>query len=144
MYKFSSVMINKNARRNKHSKRIYNISNAIQKSVIDKNIIVYRESHLDFLQSNNTTMQEVEVGDLLKEKGFMSTFLYRPKMVFNGKVRLKIKVPRGTHGAYINEISCIHKWENEMLFDKGMRLRVTNKNINKGILLLDVILEEKE
>ena len=81
-YRHSSDKINKAVRENKDSKDIYNISNVIQRAVVDKNIVVYRESHINFLKTNGTTIEKVKVGDLLIDDGFMSTFLYRPKMVF--------------------------------------------------------------
>ena len=73
------------------------------------------------------------------ETGFMSSFLYRPKRIFKGKVRLKINVPVGTYGAYINEILFIYKWERELLFDRGTVLKVIGKSFDKGILLLEVV-----
>ncbi|MCI7179002.1 MAG: hypothetical protein MSA26_00075 [Lachnospiraceae bacterium] len=138
-YKLSSKKINNDARNNIKNIDVDNISKALKKATIDKNITVYREAHIKLLESNNTTIQKVSVGDVLIETGFMSSFLYRPKRIFKGKVRLKINVPVGTYGAYINEILFIYKWERELLFDRGTVLKVIGKSFDKGILLLEVV-----
>ena len=138
-YKLSSKKINNDARNNIKNIDVDNISKALKKATIDKNITVYREAHIKLLESNNTTMQKVSVGDVLIETGFMSSFLYCPKRIFKGKVRLKINVPAGTNGAYINQILFIYKWEMELLLDRGTALKVIGKTFDKGILSLEVV-----
>ena len=138
-YKRSSKKINCDARAATPNLDVDNISKALEKSIVGKDIIVYRESHIKFLQSNNTTMDKVSIGDKLIETGFMSTFLYRPKWAFKGKVRLKIYVPARTQGAYINQISNLYKWECEILFNRNMVLEVKDKYWEKNRVVLEVL-----
>lgn len=137
-YKFDSRRINKRTRSGDIDLEIEAISCAIKKSVIDRNIVVWRESHINFLESNNKNVDAICIGDVLVENGFMSTFLYRPAFTAKGRIRLKILVSKGTYGAYVNNISWYHKWEYEMLFDRNSVLEVKNIAYQKYSILLEV------
>lgn len=139
-YKFDSKRINKKTREGVVDEEVVAISSAIRKSVVDRNIVVWRESHVKFLESNDKTIDTVCVGDRLLEKGFMSTFLYRPIWACKGKVRLKIYIPKGTKGAYINRIICWHRWEHEMLFDRNSLLEVKKISVDKKRIVMEMIM----
>lgn len=120
---------------------IENISSAIHKSVIDKNIICTRNASMKFIVNNDITIDSIELGVTLVEKGFMSTYLFKPKSRFTSKLVLIINVPAGTCGAYINNILpwwSFNRSEYEILFDCGTKLKVLGKKETKGRILLEV------
>ena len=104
IYRISSKRINSYARKDIDNNFVEIISNALKKSFINHEIVVKRETNKLFLESNRKDFNNVKINDVLIEKGFTSTFLYKPKWVCKGKVRLKIKVPKGINGAYINPL----------------------------------------
>lgn len=120
---------------------VTNISNAINKSIINKDIVCIRNSSVKFLEANGFTIDSVESGITLIEKGFMSTYLYKPKCRFTAKLVLIIRVPKGARGAYINNI--LPWWsgnqsEHEMIFNKNSKLKVLEKRIQKKRVYLEV------
>ena len=145
IFNFSTYKMINSALRNSNVLRwhddIENISNAIHKSVIDKNIICIRNASMKFIENNGMTIDSMEQGMTLVEKGFMSTYLFKPKCRFTSKLVLIIHVPAGTCGAYVNNI--LPWWsgnrsEYEILFDYGTKLKVLGKKEIKGRILLEV------
>ena len=114
---------------------IINISSAIEKSIVDRDIVCLRNSSVKFLQANGYTIETLSPGSILVEKGFMSTYLFKPKIRCTSKLVLVINVPKGTRGAYINNILpwwSGNKSEYELLFDKNTKLKVLEKSILKN------------
>ena len=99
------------------------ISSALAKSTINTNIVCYRETSAHFLRANKTDAESIQKGDVLIEKGFFSTYSYRPPFKY-AQIHLIILVPRGSTGAYINAISPFFRFEQEFLFKDGTRLEV--------------------
>lgn len=81
MYRISSKRINSYARKDIDNNLVEIISNALKKSVINHEIVVKRETNKLFLEANRTYFNNVKINDVLIEKGFTSTFLYKPKWV---------------------------------------------------------------
>lgn len=91
------------------------ICHALSNTAIDSNIVCFRETNKQFLSANGFDVSSIKTGDILIEKGFLSTFANRPFFT-RGKIRLMIMVPSGTKGAYINSVSIGNRWEQEFLF----------------------------
>lgn len=120
---------------------INNISAAIKKSTIDQDIICIRNSSVKFLEFNGYTINSISKGDILVEKGFMSTYLFKPISRCTTKLVLIIRVPKGTHGAYINNILpwwSGNKSEYEIIFDKDTKLQVIDKKAIRNRIYLEV------
>lgn len=120
---------------------IENISSAIDKSIIDRDIVCIRNSSVKFLEANGFTTESIVPNAILTEKGFMSTYLFKPKWRFTAKIVLIVKVRKGTRGAYINNILpwwSGNKSEYEMLFNKNTRLKVVEKRTCKKRVYLEV------
>jgi hypothetical protein len=80
------------------------------------------------------------VGKVVEDKGFMSTSMLKNSS-FNGDVKMKINVPKGTNGAYVGEISHYPN-EAELLLDKGQKMIITEASedsIGRLILTCDVL-----
>lgn len=142
-YKRDGQKINAMCRAGETSFYIDNISSAIKKSIIDENIIVTRETSIKFLEANSKSIMDIKVGDILKENGFTSTYLFSPILskVFKGRIHLIIKIPKNTFGAYINYILpfSLYKFENELLLDRGAIFRVENSYFKNNRLFLEVL-----
>ena len=142
-------LINSALRKNKEERYqndIANISRAVYKSTIDKDIECIRNSSVQFLEDNGFTAETVSVNDILVEKGFMSTYLFKPNLRYSAKIILIIRVHKGTHGAYINNILPLsgNKSEYEMLFNKNTKLKVLEKRRYKKRLELVVEMLQDE
>ncbi len=138
-YRAFSRKINKDARNNNDNAIVEIISKALKRSFINQEIVVKRETNKDFLSTNGTNFDDVKKDDILIEKGFTSTFLYQPKWIFKGTVRLKIRVPKGINGAYINPIFLGFQFEHELLLNKNMKYLVEDKRYEGKILYLDLL-----
>lgn len=62
------------------------------------------------------------IGKTITDKGFVSTSI-SPGTAFSGGIRLNIKVPEGTPGAYVKSIS-LHSSENEFILAAGTKFIV--------------------
>lgn len=125
----------------RYQKDIKNISSAIDKSIIDKDIVCIRNSSVKFLEANGFTIESIIPNAILTEKGFMSTYLFKPRWRFTAKIVLIIKVLKGARGAYINNILpwwSGNKSEYEMLFNKNTKLKVIGKRTCKKRVYLEV------
>ena len=94
-YKRDGQKINAMCRVGETSFYIDNISSAIKKSIIDDNIIVSRETSVKFLEAISKSIMDIKVvGDILKENGFTSTYLFSPILlkVFKGRIHLIIRL----------------------------------------------------
>lgn len=93
--------------------------------------MVHRGTSCDFLDKYRNSPENVLIGKLLPERGFMSTSL-NEKDHFGGEVILHIHVPKGAQGAYIGSISNKKDIESEVLFDCGQMLRITGAKKNEN------------
>lgn len=114
------------------------IENALNKSVLDRNIILYRNTNEDFLKANDRTIETLKVNDVLIDKGFMSTSLYQYKLRFKSKVLFIIRCPKGTKGGYMDHL-CISWREREILLNRDSILivRKISKEDNRLIVVAD-------
>lgn len=62
------------------------------------------------------------VGKVFTDYGFMSTSLDRNSVLGNKDMLLEIDVPKGAHGAYVGYISSAGHYESEVLFDAVQRM----------------------
>lgn len=105
----------------KHCKSLHE---ALNKSIIDRNIIVYRGMSRAALGPYASLNPKQLVGKVIKDKGFMSTTLLT-NAIPNDDIVLTIKVPNGTSGAPVSIISS-HKSETEVLLNKGQQMVITH------------------
>ena len=141
----------------KYSKCVENISNALQKSEAPMDMLVYRGSGTECLKNmmdketyntllntrdnNKKTelLQKNIVGSILQDEGFMSTSVNK-NSAFSGDLRLEIKIDKGTKGGgFVKSISAYTN-EEEYLLDKGTHLLIEGvRTGEKG----EVIIEAK-
>ena len=86
---------------------------------------VYRGTSSKALGALRMLPDSLLVGKVISDRGFMSTSLEQ-STAFDGEVLLEIDVPKGAHGAYVGDISALGHQENEVLFDMGQKMRITN------------------
>lgn len=103
-------------------------------SEIDENIIVYR---LD-----NRDPDEISEGKIIKWNGFLSTGLIKERLLNNkefnmGNILLRILVPKGVHGLYLEFISHRHE-EQEMLFPWNSRMEIIKVTGNGKLIEVTV------
>ena len=141
----------------KYSKCVENISNALQKSEAPMDMLVYRGSGTECLknmmdkETYNTLLNTRDndkktellkkniVGSILQDEGFMSTSVNK-NSAFSGDLRLEIKIDKGTKGGgFVKSISAYTN-EEEYLLDKGTHLLIEGvRTGEKG----EVIIEAK-
>ena len=140
LYKLSKHVaskVNHNLRNDIYDQRGKIIEKALAKSIIDKDLILLRNTNNDFLKANGKTIETLQINDLLIEKGFMSTSLYKSKFSFKGKILLRIKCPTGTQGAYIDKC-CVISWgEKEILINRNMKIRIENIERKSSQTIID-------
>lgn len=130
--------------------RISLIDNAINKTFVTNNIIVYRWMEFTaFCQLTKCWSGKVQIGDILRDNAYLSTSLLYDKIPStiddredSKLVLLIIRIPKGAKGAFIAEISVVGA-ECEFLLGRGQNLKVSKVIYNKGnnvILLCDVLL----
>ncbi|WP_159434103.1 ADP-ribosyltransferase [Clostridium grantii] len=101
------------------------LSTAVRKSMVPDDITVYRGVGNDAL-GHLANLQDYElIGKKKVEMGFMSTSLRKGKE-FKSDMIYEIKVPKGSSGAYIRDISPFSNTEDEVLFDKMSLLEIEN------------------
>ena len=141
----------------KYSKCVENISNALQKSEAPMDMLVYRGSGTECLknmmdkETYNTLLNTRDndkktellkkniVGSILQDEGSMSTTVNK-NSAFSGDLRLEIKIDKGTKGGgFVKSISAYTN-EEEYLLDKGTHLLIEGvRTGEKG----EVIIEAK-
>lgn len=105
--------------------RAVHIHQALQRSCIPHECTVYRGASLSALGDFQSLSDEQLVGNILIDRGFMSTSLNSGD-AFGGDVRLEITVPQGAQGAYVGYLSQCGHYESEVLFDRRQRMEITN------------------
>lgn len=71
------------------------------------------------------------VGRVISDRGFMSTSLER-NSAFGKGMLLEIEVPKGSHGAYVGDISAAGHYESEVLFDAGQKMRIISVRYDRN------------
>ena len=97
------------------------ISGAINKHTLSQPIICYRGSAVDMTEG-------FQIGDTIISDQFISTSLVESK-AFAYRYKYTIYVPKGTRGAYIEEISCFPK-QREFLIDRNTKFRLLSEYNN--------------
>lgn len=98
------------------------ISEALQKSTINEDIVVFRTCSEDYFK-------EYEIGECFQIDQFLSTSITRIGPFARG-INYKIYINKNTSGcAFINQLS-YYKKQKELLIDKGMFLRVLSRKRN--------------
>lgn len=107
------------------------LESALLMGCLPENIIVSRNTCIDFLSSNGystiqSLVQDYEIGNPIRlvERGFMSTSLHNKRWQKLSKVRLIIKAPQGCHCGYIFTRSPFTAQERELLFAPGYSMAV--------------------
>lgn len=110
-------------------KRIKNIKSAIDKFELNDNIQVLRVSNADFYKN-------LKVGDIFKDKAFVSTTTDQSRVDSDAIAQMIIDVPKGTgRGAWVTPIAQ-NKKENEFLLNSDQEYEVYEKEIWNGIVYL--------
>lgn len=99
-----------------------NISNALKKANVPEDLVVYRGASKRALGEFKNSLKEDMVGKVIEDKGFMSTSMLE-KSSFKGDVKIIINFPKGTNGAYVDEIS--YYPEAKMLLDERQKMNTT-------------------
>jgi hypothetical protein len=105
------------------------ISSALNKSRIKRDVIAYRNLDVDLYSG-------FEVNDLVIEEQFISTSVSK-RAALEKPYKVVIYIPKGSRGAYIEDISKYPK-QRELLLDKGTIFRVISKKEN--VIELQVII----
>ena len=105
------------------------ISSALNKSRIKRDVIAYRNLDVDLYSG-------FEVNDLIIEEQFISTSVSK-RAALEKPYKVVIYIPKGSRGAYIEDISKYPK-QRELLLDKGTIFRVISKKEN--VIELQVII----
>lgn len=121
-----------------NAKRVEQITEALNKTSVPDDIIVYRGVGRDALGEYKDLSPKQLIGKKLEDRGFMSTSI-DPEGAFHTKVTYVIKVPKGTSGAYISNISQYGEKEAELLLNRGQKMMILDA-VQKG-KRLEVICE---
>ncbi|MEK5214655.1 MULTISPECIES: ADP-ribosyltransferase [Psychrobacillus] len=111
-----------------NSGEIKSLDQFLQGHRVNENIIVYRTINFNPFKKKRKFI----------EKGYMSTSLLNnsPAHVFNYKYRLKIYVPKGTNGFYVNFISC-RPGEFEFLLKRNTTLHFIKESKIENLNLIE-------
>lgn len=114
------------------------IHRALVSASIPSTCTVYRGVSSKALGMLRVLPDNMLVGKVISDKGFMSTSLERNSAFSNGML-LEIEVPKGSHGAYVGNISAAGHYESEVLFDAGQKMRITGiKHDTNGRRIISV------
>lgn len=136
LFKSYASKINNDLRNDIKNNNADLISEAIKLSTINKDIILLRNTNNRFLEANNKNIYTIKKGDILLEKGLMSTSLIKKTWAFKGKILLRIKCPKGVNGAYLDKC-CLSWGEKEILLDKNTKLQIDNVIHNKKQIIIE-------
>lgn len=129
--------LNGDLRNNKNRNDAAIIRKALKKSVIDRNLILLRNTDYKIFENNNLSPENISVGDILIDKAFLSTSLYQTKIRFKNKVLFKINCPIGTQGGYMDKFGI--SWnEREILLNGPCKLIVKKVEHTDKQLILEV------
>lgn len=121
------------------------LEKALAKGVINEDLILYRKTIPEYMgifsKNDRISYRDIErlIGLKIINKGFTSTSL-NPFDYPGRNIFMKIKVPKGYHGAmYIKNIAKDkYKYQEEVLFTKGLSYKVTGVKMENNIYYLDV------
>jgi hypothetical protein len=88
---------------------------------IPQHVLTSRGTNLRAFGIANGAELHALVGKTVQDKGFTSTSYSQRSFV--GEVKMKIEVPKGTHGAFVSAVS-EHENENELLLAAGTKFRI--------------------
>ena len=94
-------------------------------------------------QSRIQDMLGLRVGDILHDYGFMSTALGNVPGSFAGPVWMRIRVPAGSQGGYLGQLSGLQDGEREYLLQAGSSLRVEAIHEWQGKYIMDATLVDQ-
>ena len=119
------------------AQKIKNIESAIEKSVIQEDIIVWRGANFrDFKNGELLKSLPIEDWDTydISDGAFVSTSLLKKGAYNNGKeIMLEIHVPAGSHGIYLEDVSLAKgKGEYEMLLPSNSIFAIESVEVRDG------------
>ena len=97
------------------------ISNALKKNKLQHDVIAYRGSEVD-------PSEGIDINGLFRAKQFYSTSVLEGRS-FGYKYKIEIYVKRGSHAAYIENLSA-YKKQRELLLDRDCIFRVLSRQGN--------------
>ncbi|WMR16104.1 ADP-ribosyltransferase (plasmid) [Bacillus thuringiensis serovar tenebrionis] len=112
--------------------KIKNISEALKKKPISENITVYRYcGMMEFGYQISDPLPSVKdfeekfLNIIKEEKGYMSTSISSDATPFGTRrIIMRLQVPKGSAGAYVNGLDGFKTSEKEMLLDKGSKYHI--------------------
>lgn len=121
---------------------VKNMTSAIDKSVIDFDFWTQRgTSAVNFphmkvnAYTDEATLQSL-VGSVFKDQAFVSTGAAKNTGFASHNIILNIYCPKGTKGAYVDNIS-MFKGENELILQRGYSYKVTKVEKKNGKIYMD-------
>lgn len=117
---------------------------ALEKARIPCECKVYRGASSSALGKLRFLPDNMLVGHLLLDKGFMSTSLERGD-AFDDDLLLEIEVPKNSRGVYVGYISAAGHYESEVLFDvrQVMKIKGVSRN-SDGRKIINVVIMNKD
>ena len=129
-YDVNYVLRNEDASKTENDKKaVKDLDNAINKSSLNKDVETYRYI------SNEQIFKDMKIGDIYKDRGFMST-TYNPKTdrednFQDDKVKAIIKAKEGTKALDVSSIydKCAKdgKKESEIIFARGTKMKLVKE-----------------
>lgn len=86
---------------------------------------------------NKSVLAKVKVGDTITDKGFTSTSLFKRENLPASKETIVIRLPAGTKGAYVGNVST-YSSESEIILQRGTQFKVIGID-NDGNRILEAI-----
>lgn len=125
-------------------KQIEILDNALQKGYMTHNVILYRWTDVRFLKSYTGKTISIEqvvslIGKTVINDIYTSTSFENLKLL-GRNTEMKILVPKGTKNVlYIKELALDQfKYQDEVLFGRGLKYRFIDAKIEEGIVKLVV------
>ena len=133
---------NLNTKKEQFVKAVKNMTKAIDKSVIDFDFWTQRGTGaINFPNTkvnSMTSIAELEklVGTTFEDQGFVSTGAAKGTGFTSHDIMLNIYCPKGTKGAYVDDISKF-QGENELILQRGYSYKVTKVEKKNGKIYID-------
>ena len=133
---------NANEKKNKFIDAVKNMTSAIDKSVIDFDFWTQRgTSAVNFPHMKVDGMTSIEqlqglVGTCFEDQAFVSTGAAKHTGFSTSNIILNIYCPKGTKGAYVDNISHF-SGENELILQRGYSYKVTKVEKKNGRIYMD-------
>lgn len=133
---------NYNTKKTKFISAVKNMTSAIDKSVIDFDFWTQRgTSAVNFPHMKIDAYTDIDklnslVGTTFEDQAFVSTGAAKNTGFSSHNIILNIYCPKGTKGAYVNEISAF-KGENELILQRGYSYKVTKVEKKNGKIYMD-------